>query len=206
MRPLAATHTLARPAIALRTARMQARACMAAAGPLDQFYKDSLRVGSLKVGGSMAASGVAAVLLAANARPAALPTPAQCFTHFHPYLKGREELVVTVFTGEQASPSSPQTTGFRPIDREYVPAARRTCTVSCLGLWGPCHPLACDTHGHPCLRLQEWRLPVPACKPSPARFGPQQPRRHSVLDWRVRQVQLALRMGQCIVLLPALAC
>lgn len=43
--------------------------------PLDQFYKDCLRVGSLK-----------------------------CFTHFHLYLKGREELVVTVFTGPQTSP------------------------------------------------------------------------------------------------------
>lgn len=45
------------------------------AGPLDQFYKDCLRVGALK-----------------------------CFTHFHLYLKGREELVVTVFTGAQSSP------------------------------------------------------------------------------------------------------
>jgi len=37
----------------------------------------------------------------------------QCFTHFQLYLKGREELVVTVFRGEQ----SPLQPGFRAIDR-----------------------------------------------------------------------------------------
>ncbi|KAG1659089.1 hypothetical protein FOA52_013735 [Chlamydomonas sp. UWO 241] len=42
----------------------------AAAKPLDQFYKDCLRFGNLK-----------------------------CFVHYHLYMKGREELVVTVFSG-----------------------------------------------------------------------------------------------------------
>jgi len=56
-------------------------------GPLDLFYRDCLRVGSLK-----------------------------CFAHFHLYLKGREELVVTVFKGEQ----SPLQAGFRAIDRGYA--------------------------------------------------------------------------------------
>lgn len=32
----------------------------------------------------------------------------QCFAHFHLYLKGREELVVTIFTGIQPSPRVPQ--------------------------------------------------------------------------------------------------
>lgn len=32
----------------------------------------------------------------------------QCFANFHLYLKGREELVVTVFTGAQPSPRVPQ--------------------------------------------------------------------------------------------------
>lgn len=44
-------------------------------GPLDQFYKDCLRIGSLK-----------------------------CFQHFHLYLKGREELVVTIYSGPVPSP------------------------------------------------------------------------------------------------------
>ncbi|GIL86760.1 hypothetical protein Vretimale_15653 [Volvox reticuliferus] len=44
-------------------------------GPLDQFYKDCLRIGCLK-----------------------------CFAHFQLYLKGREELVVTIYTGSQVSP------------------------------------------------------------------------------------------------------
>ncbi|KAI8477151.1 MAG: hypothetical protein J3K34DRAFT_453096 [Monoraphidium minutum] len=39
-------------------------------GPLDQFYRDCLRLGNLK-----------------------------CFSHFSLYLKGREELVVTIFHG-----------------------------------------------------------------------------------------------------------
>ncbi|GFR40713.1 hypothetical protein Agub_g1320 [Astrephomene gubernaculifera] len=47
----------------------------ASRSPLDQFYRDCLRVGCLK-----------------------------CFTHFHLYLKGREELVVTIYTGSQVSP------------------------------------------------------------------------------------------------------
>eukprot|EP00879_Flechtneria_rotunda_P030288 GHRR01032905.1.p1 GENE.GHRR01032905.1~~GHRR01032905.1.p1 ORF type:complete len:204 (+),score=51.87 GHRR01032905.1:381-992(+) len=43
---------------------------MSSKGPLDGFYKDSLRLGNLK-----------------------------CFIHFNLYLKGREELVVTVYHG-----------------------------------------------------------------------------------------------------------
>lgn len=56
--------------------------------PLDQFYKDCLRLGNLK-----------------------------CFAHFHLYLKGREELVVTVFSGggELASSPRPGATSFRAI-------------------------------------------------------------------------------------------
>ncbi|KAG2442454.1 hypothetical protein HXX76_002540 [Chlamydomonas incerta] len=54
---------------------MAAQASSANRGPLDQFYKDCLRIGCLK-----------------------------CFSHFHLYLKGREELVVTIFTGSQVSP------------------------------------------------------------------------------------------------------
>eukprot|EP00877_Chromochloris_zofingiensis_P014362 jgi/Chrzof1/917/Cz01g33160.t1 len=46
-------------------------------GPLDQFYKDCLRVGNMK-----------------------------CFAHFSLYLKGREELVVTVYHG-LLSPRTP---------------------------------------------------------------------------------------------------
>jgi len=45
------------------------------AKPLDQFYKDCLRIGCLK-----------------------------CFMNFQLYLKGREELVVTVFCGAEVSP------------------------------------------------------------------------------------------------------
>lgn len=68
-------------------------------GPLDQFYKDCLRIGNLK-----------------------------CFGHFQLYLKGREELVVTVYTGSQAvrSPSSmyrPQNTG---AQNAYPPASPAT--------------------------------------------------------------------------------
>lgn len=48
---------------------------MASKGPLDVFYRDCLRFGNLK-----------------------------CFQHFQLYLKGREELVVTVFTGGVTSP------------------------------------------------------------------------------------------------------
>mmetsp|Transcript_34133 Transcript_34133/g.61545 ORF Transcript_34133/g.61545 Transcript_34133/m.61545 type:complete len:218 (+) Transcript_34133:104-757(+) len=44
---------------------------MTSKGPLDQFYKDCLRIGSLK-----------------------------CFSNFHLYLKGREELVVTIHSGQ----------------------------------------------------------------------------------------------------------
>lgn len=47
-------------------------------GPLDAFYKDSLRVGTLK-----------------------------CFAHFALYLKGREELLVTVFHGLLPSHAPP---------------------------------------------------------------------------------------------------
>lgn len=43
---------------------------MSSKGPLDGFYKDSLRMGNLK-----------------------------CFNHFSLYLKGREELVVTIYHG-----------------------------------------------------------------------------------------------------------
>jgi hypothetical protein len=38
----------------------------------------------------------------------------QCFAHFHLYLKGREELVVTVFRGDQSPETHPS---FRPIDK-----------------------------------------------------------------------------------------
>jgi len=38
----------------------------------------------------------------------------KCFGHFHLYLKGREELVVTVFSGAEVSPRSP-TPAFRAI-------------------------------------------------------------------------------------------
>lgn len=56
--------------------------------PLDQFYKDCLRLGSL-----------------------------QCFVHFHLYLKGREELVVTVFSGaDTVVAPSPRGAVFRPIE------------------------------------------------------------------------------------------
>lgn len=45
----------------------------------------------------------------------------QCFLNFHLYLKGREELVVTVYTGPQASPrgSGPN---FRAINSGWVGA------------------------------------------------------------------------------------
>jgi len=45
---------------------------MSAAKPLEQFYKDCLRFGNLK-----------------------------CFMNYHLYMKGREELVVTVFSGAE---------------------------------------------------------------------------------------------------------
>ena len=92
------------------------------AKPLDQFYKDCLRVGSLK-----------------------------CFLHFHLYLKGtgkdqpwtmhgrcsctawfpltydmlagREELVVTVFAGAEVSPRTAPT--FRAIQGSVPTAAPR---------------------------------------------------------------------------------
>jgi len=44
-------------------------------GPLDDFYKDCLRFGCLK-----------------------------CFKHFSLYLRGREELLVTVYHGDEGSP------------------------------------------------------------------------------------------------------
>uniref|UniRef100_A0A7S0RIM6 DUF7886 domain-containing protein n=1 Tax=Chlamydomonas leiostraca TaxID=1034604 RepID=A0A7S0RIM6_9CHLO len=73
---------------------------MANKGPLDQFYKDCLRMGNIK-----------------------------CFAHFHLYLKGREELVVTVFTGAQASPRAPQPL-FKAIDttgnNQFPPASPAT--------------------------------------------------------------------------------
>lgn len=47
-------------------------------GPLDQFYKDCLRLGTLK-----------------------------CFAHFSLYLKGREELVATIFHGALSPSAQP---------------------------------------------------------------------------------------------------
>lgn len=60
-------------------------------GPLDQFYRDCLRLGSLK-----------------------------CFEHFQLYLKGREELVVTVYHGMH-SPRTPP-----PI---YQPSSNHTSSL-----------------------------------------------------------------------------
>lgn len=51
---------------------------MAGKGPLDSFYKDSLRFGNLK-----------------------------CFSNFSLYLKGREELVVTVYHGDLSQHKPP---------------------------------------------------------------------------------------------------
>lgn len=55
-----------------------------------------------------------------------LPSP-QCFAHFHLYLKGREELVVTVCGGPEASPRS-STQLFRAIKSGSVPAQWPTPT------------------------------------------------------------------------------
>jgi hypothetical protein len=78
-------------------------------GPLDQFYKDSLRFGSLRVRKNTTATRVALPRSAAverrlppcsrHAPPPAPNPPPQCFVHFGLYLKGREELVVTTQHG-----------------------------------------------------------------------------------------------------------
>jgi len=94
-------------------------------GPLDQFYRDCLRVGNLKVRRAVCVSVGQTVKKHAHASATALlprhsgsavppllkPTPSftahmlllispsQCFTNFSLYLKGREELVVTIFHG-----------------------------------------------------------------------------------------------------------
>ncbi|KAF8063829.1 hypothetical protein HT031_003686 [Scenedesmus sp. PABB004] len=63
---------------------------MSSKSPLDAFYKDALRIGNLK-----------------------------CFNHFSLYLKGREELVVTVYHGPL--PAS----GSQPIARLSLPGCAR---------------------------------------------------------------------------------
>jgi hypothetical protein len=83
---------------------------MAGKGPLDSFYKDSLRFGNLKV--------LLAVLrhqFSHKDTVMNLPSCPQCFSHFTLYLKGREELVVTIYHGDS--------TQYRP-----PPLARITLT------------------------------------------------------------------------------
>jgi hypothetical protein len=61
---------------------------------LDLFYRDALRLGNIKVSTTVHDS-------AQQGRRAGMLTPsvfAQCFTHFQPYIKGREELVLTIYT------------------------------------------------------------------------------------------------------------
>ncbi|PNH01793.1 hypothetical protein TSOC_012292 [Tetrabaena socialis] len=100
-------------------------------GPLDQFYKDCLRVGCLKASPHSSpvttealpcpALGLPGTPSRASPPPPFPPythTPPQCFTHFQLYLKGREELVVTIYTGSQVS--SPRTLPtFRAINAGY---------------------------------------------------------------------------------------
>jgi hypothetical protein len=58
--------------------RQNSNNAMSNKGPLDQFYKDCLRLGTLK-----------------------------CFAHFSLYLKGREELVATIFHGALSPSAQP---------------------------------------------------------------------------------------------------
>ena len=58
----------------------------------------------------------------------------QCFAHFHLYLKGREELVVTVFSGGAEfapSPRGPST--FRAIQGSVHAMQRVGCSHAAVG-------------------------------------------------------------------------
>lgn len=77
---------------------------MSSKSPLDSFYKDSLRFGNLKVQ-QRGLKGQHACNLKPLCRRSASPDHVciaclQCFSHFSLYLKGREELVVTVYHGD----------------------------------------------------------------------------------------------------------
>lgn len=146
---------------------------MSGKSPLDQFYKDCLRVGSLKVCHQQLRALLCRTLerdgdlawgpnaLCCNAPLLRLTTKrrAQCFTHFHLYLKGREELVVTVFTGPQTSPRN--LPPFRAIASGWVVRRRPTRGAGhvCV-LYGKCVCLqACGMGG-------SWlgkHMPMPAC-------------------------------------------
>lgn len=62
----------------MSTEARERRCPMGSKGPLDEFYRDCLRFGSLR-----------------------------CFNHFSLYLKGREELLVTVYHGQLSPQASP---------------------------------------------------------------------------------------------------
>lgn len=73
-------------------------------GPLDQFYKDCLRFGNIKVTAEPTSWQSVALNISA-ATDWNVPNT-QGFAHFNLYLKGREELVVTIYHGH-LSPRSP---------------------------------------------------------------------------------------------------
>lgn len=121
-------------------------------GPLDSFYKDSLRFGNLKVSVlpqpsihhhlGMCILWCVALASHMHSQQHGVGTPPdtghcccvnaavyicapQCFSHFTLYLKGREELVVTVYHGDPTQQHRPP------------PLARITLAGYDRGLQGP---------------------------------------------------------------------